>query len=107
MTAVDTPAPRIPPETALAEELQLDRRKPEAPTRRVRSSALRWFLYALLTAITLVFIYPFIWLVSASFKPEMSAARLSGTMPRTAGLNRTPAPDIPASAAFTGPAFFG
>jgi multiple sugar transport system permease protein len=70
MTALDTPAPRVGTETLVAEEIQLEQRKPEAPGRQVRSSALRWFLYALLTAITLVFIYPFIWLVSASFKPR-------------------------------------
>jgi multiple sugar transport system permease protein len=70
MTALDTPAPRVGTETLVAEEIQFEQRKPEAPGRQVRSSALRWFLYALLTAITLVFIYPFIWLVSASFKPR-------------------------------------
>jgi multiple sugar transport system permease protein len=70
MTAVDTPAPRITPETIAAEEIQFEERTPEAPGRQVRSSVLRWFLYLLLTAITLVFIYPFIWLVSASFKPR-------------------------------------
>ena len=69
MTAVDTPAPRISPETVAAEVVEVDRSS--APrTRQVRSSALRWFLYALLTAITIVFIYPFVWLVSASFKPR-------------------------------------
>jgi multiple sugar transport system permease protein len=70
MTALDTPAPRVSAETLAAEEIQFEQRKPEAPARKVRSSALRWFLYALLSAVTLVFIYPFIWLVSASFKPR-------------------------------------
>jgi multiple sugar transport system permease protein len=69
MTAVDTPAPRISPETIAAEAVEVDRTPPPR-TRQVRSSALRWFLYALLTAITIVFIYPFVWLVSASFKPR-------------------------------------
>ncbi len=69
MTAVDTPAPRISPETIVAERIELEPR-PKAPGRQVRSSVLRWLLYALLSAITLVFIYPFIWLVSASFKPR-------------------------------------
>ena len=69
MTAVDTPAPRISPETVAAEVVAVER-KPEPRNRQVRSSALRWFLYALLTAITIVFIYPFVWLVSASFKPR-------------------------------------
>ncbi len=70
MTAVDTPAPRISQETAAAEVVELDRRPVREPSRQGRSSALRWFLYALLTAITLIFIYPFVWLVSASFKPR-------------------------------------
>jgi multiple sugar transport system permease protein len=69
MTAVDTPAPRLSPQTAVAEEIELERR-PAQPGRRVRSSALRWLLYGLLTAVTLIFIYPFVWLVSASFKPR-------------------------------------
>jgi multiple sugar transport system permease protein len=70
MTAVDTPAPRVSPETIAAEALELDRKPEQKPDRQVRSSALRWFLYALLSVITLIFIYPFIWLVSASFKPR-------------------------------------
>jgi multiple sugar transport system permease protein len=70
MTAVDTPAPRISPETVVAEERVLARDVEQQPTRRVRSSVLRWFLYALLSVITLIFIYPFVWLVSASFKPR-------------------------------------
>jgi multiple sugar transport system permease protein len=69
MTAVDTPAPRISPETVAAEVVAVER-QPEPRNRRVRSSALRWLLYALLTAITIVFIYPFVWLISASFKPR-------------------------------------
>ena len=69
MTAVDTPAPRISPETVAAEAVAAEQ-QPEPRNRQVRSSALRWFLYALLTAITIVFIYPFVWLVSASFKPR-------------------------------------
>jgi multiple sugar transport system permease protein len=69
MTALDTPAPRISPETVAAEVVEADR-TPAPRTHQVRSSALRWFLYALLTAITIVFIYPFVWLVSASFKPR-------------------------------------
>jgi multiple sugar transport system permease protein len=70
VTAVDTPAPRISTRTAVAEELEFERKPEPRPARQVKSSALRWFLYALLTAITLVFIYPFVWLVSASFKPR-------------------------------------
>jgi multiple sugar transport system permease protein len=69
MTAVDTPAPRTSPETVAAGVVEVDR-LPAPRTRQVRSSAGRWLLYALLTAITIVFIYPFVWLVSASFKPR-------------------------------------
>ena len=69
MTAVDTPAPRISPDTVAAEVVAVEQ-QPAPRNRRVRSSALRWLLYALLTAITIVFIYPFVWLVSASFKPR-------------------------------------
>ncbi len=43
MTALDTPAPRISTESLVAEEIQLEQ-KPEAPTRQVRSSAVRWLL---------------------------------------------------------------
>ncbi|MDP9390815.1 MAG: carbohydrate ABC transporter permease [Actinomycetota bacterium] len=69
MTAVDTPAPRLSAETAVAEEIEL-RREPAQTSRPVGQSVVRWLLYALLTAITLIFIYPFVWLVSASFKPR-------------------------------------
>jgi multiple sugar transport system permease protein len=69
MTAVDTPAPRLDLDTVAAEQVSVER-GPEAPSRRVRSSGLRWLLYGLLTVITIVFIYPFVWLVSASFKPR-------------------------------------
>lgn len=67
MTAVQTPAPRLQADTALAE---LEEVAAEPRSREVRSRALRWLLYGLLSAITLVFVYPFIWLVSASFKPR-------------------------------------
>ena len=68
MTAVDTPAPRIDPDTAVAGVARDVAAEP--PSREVRSKALRWLLYATLSALTLVFIYPFVWLVSASFKPR-------------------------------------
>lgn len=69
MTSVDTPAPRVDPDTAAAETTAAaaDRGRRR---RVVRNRLLRWLLYALLSAITLVFIYPFVWLVSASFKPR-------------------------------------
>jgi multiple sugar transport system permease protein len=66
MTAVETPAPRLSVETAVAETDQPHLR----PRRPVKNTAVRWLLYALLSALTLVFIYPFVWLVSASFKPR-------------------------------------
>jgi multiple sugar transport system permease protein len=66
MTAVETPAPRLSVETAVAETDQPQLR----PHRPVKNTAVRWLLYALLSALTLVFIYPFVWLVSASFKPR-------------------------------------
>lgn len=67
MTAVQTPAPRVGADTALAEPEEV---AAEPRSREVRNRALRWLLYVLLSAITLVFVYPFIWLVSASFKPR-------------------------------------
>jgi multiple sugar transport system permease protein len=66
MTTVDTPAPRIRVDTAVAE---VEPAAPE-PTRTIGSKGLRWLLYLVLTAVTVVFIYPFVWLVSASLKPR-------------------------------------
>ena len=68
MTAVDTPAPRITPETVGAEIVE--QTTPEPPAKQVGNRALRWLLYLVMAAVTLVFIYPFIWLLSASFKPR-------------------------------------
>ena len=68
MTAVDTPAPRITPETASAEIAE--QTPPEAPAKEVGNRPLRWLLYLVMAAVTLVFIYPFVWLLSASFKPR-------------------------------------
>ncbi|MCD4533239.1 carbohydrate ABC transporter permease [Nocardioides sp. cx-169] len=66
MTAVDTPAPRtdpVAPHAAVAHE--------EPPTRRRRGSPLqRALVTAALVLLTVVFVYPFVWLVSASFKPR-------------------------------------
>ena len=71
MTALDTPAPRLTPGTALAEVDEFTTPLDAEPGgREVRNRALRWLLYLALTALTLVFIYPFVWLVSASFKPR-------------------------------------
>jgi multiple sugar transport system permease protein len=68
MTAVDTPAPRLDPSTAAAVPAGAGTREP--PGREVRSRALRWGLYLLLGLVTLAFVYPFLWLLSASFKPR-------------------------------------
>jgi multiple sugar transport system permease protein len=67
VTALDTPAPRLEPDTAA---VPLSDEPAEAPSREVRNRGLRWLLYVVLTGVTLVFIYPFVWLVSASFKPR-------------------------------------
>jgi hypothetical protein len=48
----------------------VDAKNRQASSREIRNTGLRWLLYAALTAITLVFIYPFVWLVSTSFKPR-------------------------------------
>lgn len=69
MTAVDTPSPRLDPDTRAAQADSVLGERP-APAREVRNTALRWLLYLVLSAITLVFIYPFVWLLSASFKPR-------------------------------------
>ena len=73
MTAIDTPAPRVSGvvtevDAAEAEAAAAAAREPGG--REVRSRLVRWLLYGLLSAVTLVFIYPFVWLVSASFKPR-------------------------------------
>jgi multiple sugar transport system permease protein len=66
MTAVQTPTPRLPTETALAEADQGG----QPPQGHVGNRVLRWLLYGLLGAVTVAFVYPFVWLVSASFKPR-------------------------------------
>jgi len=68
MTAVDTPAPRLDPATAIAVET-VEVAKEPAP-REVGNRLGRWLLYLALTAVTVAFIYPFVWLLSASFKPR-------------------------------------
>jgi multiple sugar transport system permease protein len=68
MSTVDTPAPRLEPSTAVA--VPAGAATPEPGGRDVRSRVLRWALYALLGLITLAFVYPFVWLLSASFKPR-------------------------------------
>ncbi len=68
MTTVDTPAPRLDTSTAVAVPEGARTREPVG--REVRSRALRWAIYLLLGLITLAFVYPFLWLLSASFKPR-------------------------------------
>jgi multiple sugar transport system permease protein len=68
VTAVETPAPRITTKTVTAEVVETTTEQP--PAREVGNKALRWLLYLVMGAVTLVFIYPFIWLLSASFKPR-------------------------------------
>jgi multiple sugar transport system permease protein len=68
MTTVDTPAPRLETSTAVA--VPAGARTAEPGGREVSSRVLRWALYLLLGLITLAFVYPFLWLLSASFKPR-------------------------------------
>lgn len=59
--ALQSPVSRPPAQTALVP-------KPHAPRRRRRRSGVVTIIA--LTAVGLVFVYPFVWLVSASFKPR-------------------------------------
>jgi multiple sugar transport system permease protein len=66
MTSVDTRSPGLPvDEDALAVQEAAPR-----PRRPLGSKVLRVVVYAALSLMTLAFVYPFIWLVSASFKPR-------------------------------------
>src|SRR5215213_11201174 len=68
MTTVDTPAPRLEPSTTAAVPAGAETREPAG--RPVGCRALLWLLYVVLGRITLAFVYPFLWLLSASFKPR-------------------------------------
>ncbi len=68
MTAVDTPAPRLQTDTTAA--VPAAAATPEPSGRAVKSTGARLLLYVVLAIITLAFVYPFVWLVSASFKPR-------------------------------------
>src|SRR5919112_1156837 len=68
MTTVDTPAPRLEPSTAVSVPAGAGTGQPAG--REVSSRVLRWLIYLLLGVITVAFIYPFLWLLSASFKPR-------------------------------------
>ena len=67
MSAVDTPAPRTDPRQVPAAEVPPLERPPDRPPGSRLSRAL---ILLALSALTLVFVYPFVWLVSASFKPR-------------------------------------
>ena len=67
MTSTDTPAPRLL-ETAAAATATTGVRRP--PQRPWRSRVVRVVLYLVMAAFTVAFVYPFVWLVSASFKPR-------------------------------------
>jgi multiple sugar transport system permease protein len=67
VTAVGSPLPRV---AGAGAERDAEAEVVGPRRRRVRSRAGRWLLYAVLMVLTLVFIYPFVWLVSASFKPR-------------------------------------
>lgn len=65
MTTLDTPAQQAAPGRGAAGADVSPRGTP--PARNVTFRVLNW---ALLSALTVLFVYPFVWLVSASFKPR-------------------------------------
>ncbi|QNN53291.1 carbohydrate ABC transporter permease [Nocardioides mesophilus] len=68
MTSTDTPAPRVPTlAVAPAAPVEEPRGRPPAPA---RPKLARIVIWALLAVLTVAFVYPFVWLVSASFKPR-------------------------------------
>ncbi len=66
MTAVEAPARRVPAEAPVVEE----ETGAQPPTRHVRNRLGRWLLLLVLSVVTVALVYPFVWLVSASFKPR-------------------------------------
>jgi multiple sugar transport system permease protein len=66
MTATDTPSPRLAESTPVAG----DAARTSSPGRPLRSKLGKVVVVALLSLFTLAFVYPFVWLVSASFKPR-------------------------------------
>ena len=68
MTAVQTPLPPVMVDDAADEPVAKQVTAP--PPRAARNVVLRVLIWALLSLFTLAFIYPFVWLVSASFKPR-------------------------------------
>jgi multiple sugar transport system permease protein len=69
MTAAPTTAPPVAVRPLSVDEEAVDEQRAPAP-RRARSVWGRVLVAAALSLLTLVFVYPFIWLVSASFKPR-------------------------------------
>ena len=56
--------------TTLAEKDTATLRSPKQKSRRIQGRIKSTIIYALLILFSVVFIYPFVWLVSASFKPR-------------------------------------
>ncbi len=67
MTALDTARPGISPTAAASEVEAQGRGGGGGPSRRKVGRVLTWLA---LTALAVLFIYPFVWLLSASFKPR-------------------------------------
>jgi multiple sugar transport system permease protein len=65
VTALETPAQRLAVEAGVAVGAGVPRETP--PARNLVVRVLNWLLLA---AITVLFVYPFVWLLSASFKPR-------------------------------------
>ena len=68
MTATDTPAPRLQDTAPVA--AGAGRTSPAASRRGTKSLLGRVLLGLTLCTLTVAFVYPFVWLVSASFKPR-------------------------------------
>ena len=67
MTAVGAPQERAELAPLVTEP---ERPAPARRSPRRRGRVATWLLYAALAAVTVAFVYPFVWLVSASFKPR-------------------------------------
>jgi multiple sugar transport system permease protein len=69
MTSTDTPAPRVPA-LAVTPAAPVDVAARQPPRRRVAPRLARIAIGLLLGLVTVAFVYPFVWLLSASFKPR-------------------------------------
>ena len=69
MTSTDTPATRVPPLVVAPVEVEADENRQPPPT-PVGPRVAKVVIWALLGLFTVAFIYPFVWLISASFKPR-------------------------------------